>query len=76
MTITNMQPITETRYFYDEEYEHHIGRSWNCHCGAVVESYYGADTDCDRCRRVYNAFGQELRPPEEWTEPWDEDSYY
>lgn len=50
-----------------------IGREFTCKCGATVESWGGMDTDCDRCGRDFNAFGQELRPPDEWEEPWDDD---
>jgi len=28
---------------------------------------------CDNCGRLYNGCGQELRPEEDWEEPWGDD---
>lgn len=41
-----------------------------CECGEKVElvnSYLGA-CECHNCGRWYNTFGQELNPPETWSE--------
>lgn len=38
-----------------------------CDCGATIEMEGpGDDVDCDRCGRAFNAWGQELAPPECW----------
>ena len=46
-----------------------------CHCGNEVTlyaEYYGA-CQCGKCGQWYNLFGQELLPPDEWEEEWEED---
>jgi hypothetical protein len=42
-------------------------------CGEKLELTDSLTNECDECGRLYNAFGQSLRPPEEWEETWDED---
>lgn len=46
-----------------------------CHCGNEVDlydEYYGA-CQCDECGQWYNLSGQELLPPEDWEENFDND---
>lgn len=46
-----------------------------CHCGNRVDlydMYYGA-CQCDKCGQWYNLSGQELLPPEDWQENFDND---
>lgn len=45
-----------------------------CKCGeeVVLESDFAGAVQCS-CGRWYNVFGQELRDPKYWEEPWDED---
>ena len=54
-----------------------------CDCGATV--YLSGHTcDCSECGKLYNGFGQELAPPDEWDEedryatfsPQNDDYYY
>jgi hypothetical protein len=42
-----------------------------CLCGRTMECYSG-DNQCE-CGRWYNSSGQELRDPDQWEEPIDED---
>jgi len=35
-------------------------REFECKCGEVLATWNGEDTDCDKCGRLYNAFGQEV----------------
>lgn len=51
----------------------HVGRfeGVTCHCGCIV--WLSSFTnECDKCGQLYNAFGQELAPPNQWDE---EDRY-
>ena len=60
--------ITETYTVRDHAYG-------TCHCGNRVDlydMYYGA-CQCDECGQWYNLSGQELLPPEDWQENFDED---
>lgn len=46
-----------------------------CHCGNEVhlyDEYYGA-CRCEQCGQWYNLSGQELLPPEDWQENFDND---
>lgn len=46
-----------------------------CECGEEVSlwnEWYGA-CECPRCGRWYNLFGQELNPPKDWEENYEED---
>lgn len=46
-----------------------------CHYGNEVylhDEYYGA-CQCDKCGQWYNLSGQELLPPEDWQENFDDD---
>lgn len=47
-----------------------------CSCGEEIyidgNGYYGA-WECPACGKWYNAFGQELLPPERWEEDMNED---
>lgn len=45
-----------------------VGTYWACYCGFVVEAYGGHDVSCQECGKMYNAFGQELRPQSQWEE--------
>lgn len=38
-----------------------------CHCGTTVYLTHG-DTECDGCGQWINAFGDFLKPPEQWEE--------
>lgn len=38
-----------------------------CRCGEVV-TLDGYDNDCDKCGAIWNMFGQELKPRDEWGE--------
>lgn len=45
-----------------------------CYCGNRI--YLGRDQQCSKCGKWYNAFGQELLPPDEWGwdgTPWNDD---
>lgn len=45
-----------------------------CQCGfdiTLCGDYYGA-TECDRCGRWYNVWGEEILPPEMWEENLEE----
>lgn len=45
------------------------GRVGRCSCGELVT--LGSFTnECDNCGRLYNNFGQSLRPASEWEEDW------
>ena len=49
----------------------YISKFITCDCGSTV--YLGRFTcECENCGRLYNSFGQELAPPDEW----DEDDRY
>lgn len=67
-----------------ERFNKVIANSWTvrdhahgtCHCGNEVylyDEYYGA-CQCDNCGQWYNLSGQELLPPNDWEENFDE--YY
>lgn len=47
-----------------------IGAYWTCYCGCLVEAF-GYDVSCDECGRLYNGFGQELKPQSQWGENGD-----
>lgn len=52
-----------------------VAATGTCHCGNNMElhdEYYGA-CRCGKCGQWYNMFGQELLPPDEWEEEWEED---
>lgn len=44
-----------------------------CDCGCEIEFDGGHDEECPKCRKEYNAFGQELAPREQWEEFEGED---
>ena len=44
-----------------------------CDCGTKVYLSNPMTNYCSGCDRLYNSFGQELAPPEEWDE---DDRYY
>lgn len=43
-----------------------------CSCGKdiVLNPYYMGACDCPYCGKWYNAWGQELLPPEQWGKEW------
>lgn len=46
-----------------------------CTCGQEVylfDQYYGA-CECEKCGKWYNLFGEEILPPSEWEEEFEED---
>ncbi len=66
-----------------ERFNKVVARKWRiredahgiCHCGNIVylrDEYYGA-CQCTECGQWYNLSGQELLPPEDWQENFDED---
>lgn len=48
----------------------------HCHCGDEFYLPDSLENECDNCGRLYNGFGQELAPREQWEERWDEDDPY
>lgn len=51
-------------------------KTMNCkHCNMIIPyNYYYQCYECD-CGKVYNAFGQELAPIEDWKDEWEGDDY-
>lgn len=51
-----------------------FGKFLECECGEIVE--LNSNTNwCNKCERLYNLFGQELAPVEEWDEQDRYDSF-
>lgn len=44
-----------------------------CDCGTTVYLDDPLTNECPECEKLYNGFGQELSPPDEWDENWDDD---
>lgn len=51
--------------------------SGDCSCGQHIELFnqFCGACQCPKCGKWYNLFGQELLPPEQWTEDMDEEEY-
>ena len=57
------------------EYRVRSNAEGTCSCGNVVElydMYYGA-CRCEKCGQWYNVFGQEIYPPSQWEEAFEDD---
>ncbi len=48
-------------------------RVGECRCGAEVDLSDPMTNVCSECGRLYNGYGQELRPEDEWEEPGEDD---
>ena len=54
------------------EYSYTEPAKGTCSCGAEIDlspTYMGA-CECSNCGKWYNAWGQELLPPDRWGEEW------
>jgi len=50
-----------------------LSKIGECACGAEIDLSDPMTNACDNCGRLYNGCGQELRPEEDWEEPWGDD---
>lgn len=51
----------------------HRDRFIVCDCGTTVYLDDSLTNECPTCGQLYNGFGQELAPRDEWDENWEDD---
>jgi hypothetical protein len=69
--------VIEVYKTYDKNTGRVLTAEATCHCGNRLDLYNGRDCydtiDCEKCGRLYNSSGQELRPRYQWEENLEED---